>query len=127
MKWRLRPIRGNSKSRESYTKEELIARVRRLLVRIEKLEAEVVKVRTNSSNSSKPPSSDIVNVYFRFITTPGVEPTNDLAEQAIRFVVIDRRITQGTPKSDCLKVRPFYAAFRRRRAAALRLRAMRYA
>jgi transposase len=34
--------------------------------------------------------------YFRFITTPGVEPTNNLAEQAIRFVVIDRHITQGT-------------------------------
>jgi transposase len=34
--------------------------------------------------------------YFRFITTPGVAPTNNLAEQAIRFVVIDRLITQGT-------------------------------
>jgi transposase len=34
--------------------------------------------------------------YFRFVTTPGVEPTNSLAEQAIRFVVIDRHITQGT-------------------------------
>jgi transposase len=34
--------------------------------------------------------------YFTFVTTPGVEPTNNLAEQAIRFVVIDRRITQGT-------------------------------
>lgn len=34
--------------------------------------------------------------YFEFITTPGIEPTNNLAEQAIRFVVIDRRITQGT-------------------------------
>jgi transposase len=34
--------------------------------------------------------------YFQFITTPGVEPTNNLAEQAIRFVVIDRLITQGT-------------------------------
>jgi transposase len=34
--------------------------------------------------------------YFRFITTPGIEPTNNLAEQAIRFVVIDRHITQGT-------------------------------
>jgi transposase len=34
--------------------------------------------------------------YFRFITTPGVEPTNNVAEQAIRFVVIDRRVTQGT-------------------------------
>jgi transposase len=34
--------------------------------------------------------------YIRFITTPGVEPTNNLAEQAIRFVVIDRRVTQGS-------------------------------
>jgi len=34
--------------------------------------------------------------YFTFITTPGLEPTNNLAEQAIRFVVIDRHITQGT-------------------------------
>ena len=34
--------------------------------------------------------------YFRFITTPGLEPTNNLAEQAIRFVVLDRLVTQGT-------------------------------
>jgi transposase len=34
--------------------------------------------------------------YFTFVTTPGVEATNNLAEQAIRFVVIDRHITQGT-------------------------------
>lgn len=34
--------------------------------------------------------------YFEFITTPGIEPTNNLAEQALRCVVIDRRLTQGT-------------------------------
>jgi transposase len=34
--------------------------------------------------------------FFTFITTPGVEPTNNLAEQAIRFVAIHRRMTQGT-------------------------------
>jgi hypothetical protein len=34
--------------------------------------------------------------YFTFITTPQLDPTNNLAEQAIRFVVIDRHITQGT-------------------------------
>lgn len=34
--------------------------------------------------------------YTRFITTPGIEPTNNLAEQAIRFVVLDRMVTQGT-------------------------------
>ena len=33
---------------------------------------------------------------IRFVTTPGLEPTNNLAEQAIRFVVIDRLVTQGT-------------------------------
>lgn len=34
--------------------------------------------------------------YFTFITEPGVAPTNNSAEQAIRHVVIDRRVTQGT-------------------------------
>lgn len=37
--------------------------------------------------------------YFQFITTPGIAPTNNLAEQAVRFVVIDRHITQGTRSS----------------------------
>jgi transposase len=36
------------------------------------------------------------HAYFTFVTTPGMEPTNNVAEQAIRFVVIDRLITQGT-------------------------------
>jgi len=53
-----------------------------------------------------PPAPEVQNMadrfrlhgdaYFRFITTPGVEPTNNLAEQAIRFVAIDRHVTQGT-------------------------------
>jgi hypothetical protein len=34
--------------------------------------------------------------YFRFLDTDGVEPTNNAMEQRFRFVVIDRRITQGT-------------------------------
>jgi transposase len=34
--------------------------------------------------------------YFLFLDREGVSPTNNLSEQAIRFVVIDRRITQGT-------------------------------
>jgi transposase len=37
-----------------------------------------------------------IESYFRFITEPDVEPTNNLAEQAIRFVAIHRRLTQGT-------------------------------
>jgi len=34
--------------------------------------------------------------YFLFLDVPGVEPTNNATERNIRFVVIDRRITQGT-------------------------------
>lgn len=34
--------------------------------------------------------------YFTFITAPGIDPTNNVAEQAIRFIVIDRHVTQGT-------------------------------
>lgn len=34
--------------------------------------------------------------YFTFLALPGVEPTNNAMEQRMRFVAIDRRITQGT-------------------------------
>jgi len=34
--------------------------------------------------------------YFQFITTPEIDPTNNSVEQAMRFVVIDRHVTQGT-------------------------------
>ena len=34
--------------------------------------------------------------YFRFISDPRIDPTNNVAEQAIRFVAIHRRLTQGT-------------------------------
>jgi transposase len=36
------------------------------------------------------------DAYFEFIDSPVATPTNNLAEQSIRHVVIDRRITQGT-------------------------------
>ena len=34
--------------------------------------------------------------YFLFLEHPDVEPTNNATEQKIRFVVLDRRVTQGT-------------------------------
>jgi hypothetical protein len=34
--------------------------------------------------------------YFQFITHPAIDPTNNVVEQAMRFVVIDRHVTQGT-------------------------------
>jgi thiol-disulfide isomerase/thioredoxin len=36
------------------------------------------------------------NAYFQFITTPGIDPTNNIAEQALRFVVMYRHVSQGT-------------------------------
>lgn len=34
--------------------------------------------------------------YFLFLEVDGVEPTNNSTEQKIRFIVLDRRVTQGT-------------------------------
>ncbi len=36
------------------------------------------------------------SAYFQFITTPGIDPTNNIAEQALRFVVMYRHVSQGT-------------------------------
>ena len=64
--------------------------------------AEVIRVATTRVPTGKHAQNlakrfrDHGDAYFQFISTPGIEPTNNLAEQAIRFVVIDRRITQGT-------------------------------
>jgi len=53
-----------------------------------------------------PPRSEARNVaerfrrhgasYFRFITTPGLEPTNKSPRRPIRFVVQDRHVAQGS-------------------------------
>lgn len=36
------------------------------------------------------------DAYFTFLDTPGIEPTNNGSERQIRFLAIDRKITQGT-------------------------------
>jgi transposase len=62
--------------------------------------------------------------YIRFITTPGVAPTNNPAEQAIRFVVLDRKVTQGTRSADgrrwCERIWTAFATCARRGASAFR-------
>ena len=82
--------------RRDTLREESFAR------KLEAARAEVVRVATTRVPQGKH-AQNLANrfhkhgeAYFQFITTPGIEPTNNLAEQAIRFVVIDRRITQGT-------------------------------
>jgi len=69
--------------------------------KLEKAREQIVK-----TAKAAPPRSEAENLakrfrehgdaYFEFITTPGVDPTNNIAERAIRFVVIDRKVTQGT-------------------------------
>ena len=83
-----------------HRREELTAQ--QFQSQLEAARAEVLRCGTHHVPATNPCRNlakrflDHGESYFRFITTPGVEPTNNLAEQAIRFVVIDRRITQGT-------------------------------
>jgi len=51
---------------------------------------------TEAINIKKRFVDGVDKCYFLFLEQEGVNPTNNLSEQAIRFVVIDRRITQGT-------------------------------
>jgi transposase len=83
-----------------HRREELSAAV--FQVQLEAARAEVMRRGTQNVPETRP-SRNLAKrfethgeSYFRFVTEPGVEPTNNLAEQAIRFVVIDRLITQGT-------------------------------
>jgi transposase len=70
--------------------------------RMEAARVEVIRVATQDVPASRAAANLAARMekfgesYFRFITMPDLEPTNNAAEQAIRFVVIDRHITQGT-------------------------------
>jgi len=66
-------------------------RIRRAFLRAVRRPPDRREARTLADRFRKHGSS-----YFTFLTSPGVEPTNNLTEQSIRHVVIDRRITQGT-------------------------------
>src|SRR5512135_3612868 len=83
-----------------HRREELPASV--LGSQLEAARAEVLRCGTQDVPETKPSRNLAKRLethgesYFRFLTTPGMEPTNNLAEQAIRFVVLDRLVTQGT-------------------------------
>lgn len=68
---------------------------------IAKVRAEVLAVakrapmRTEAQNIAKR-FRDHGDAYFTFLDTPGIEPTNNGPERQIRFLAIDRKITQGT-------------------------------
>jgi transposase len=51
--------------------------------------------RTEAQNMAKR-FRDHGDAYFTFLDTPDIEPTNNGPERQIRFLAIDRKITQGT-------------------------------
>jgi transposase len=68
---------------------------------ITKMRGEVLAVarrapmRTEAQNMAKR-FRDHGDAYFTFLDAPGIEPTNNGPERQIRFLAIDRKITQGT-------------------------------
>jgi transposase len=92
----LRQLFGVIHRREIYASEasfrQVLATVRNNLVADAILNMPDTREAGNLANRF----TEHMDSYFRFITTPNVEPTNNLAEQAIRFVAIHRRMTQGT-------------------------------
>ncbi len=70
----------------------MLEKQKRKIIRFAKYKAPMAKEAQNMANRFRKHG----NAYFQFITTPGIEPTNNIAEQAIRFIVIYRRVSQGT-------------------------------
>jgi transposase len=91
----LRGLFGVIHRREGWTEREFRTRLEAARDEVLRRGTQDVPTTRASGNLAKRLESH-GDSYFRFITTPGLEPTNNLAEQAIRFVVIDRLITQGT-------------------------------
>ena len=72
--------------------DRTLAKARRALI----ANARRAPPRSEAQNIAARFRGKAADAYFEFVASPGVEPTNNLAEQAIRFIVIDRKITQGT-------------------------------
>jgi transposase len=91
----LRSLFGVIHRREQLTAEQFLSEIEAARAEVQRCAMNDVPATKHCGNLAKRFETHGES-YFRFITTPGVEPTNNLAEQAIRFVVIDRLITQGT-------------------------------
>ena len=75
------------------SKEEIIdAALRNVPSQLDKNGKETKREANNMANRFR----NHGEAYFEFITNPDIDPTNNVAEQAIRFIVIDRHVTQGT-------------------------------
>jgi transposase len=92
----LRKLFGTIHRREEYASDttfrQALTRARNALLWDATLEAPATKEADNLAERFFQHSES----YFRFISEPEIEPTNNLAEQVLRFVAIHRRLTQGT-------------------------------
>lgn len=91
----LRELFHTIHSRDQISPEKFILKLEENKAAILKAGTGYVPLRSECQNMAKRLKEN-GTAYFTFITTPQIDPTNNCAEQAIRFVVIYRKVTQGT-------------------------------
>ncbi len=72
--------------------QSAIQRARKRILRVARTAVPLTKEAMNIAKRFKRHGK----AYFQFITTPGLDPTNNTAERALRFIVKYRHISQGT-------------------------------
>jgi transposase len=91
----LRELFHTIHAQESMSAEKFTAELQERKAAVLKAGLGYVPLRNEAQNMAKR-FRENGQSYFTFITTPLVDPTNNCAEQAIRFVVIYRKVSQGT-------------------------------
>ena len=91
----LRDLFHTIHQRDHMTPENFAIQLERRKLAVLKAGLGYVPARTEAENMAKR-FREHGHDYFTFITTPSIDPTNNCAEQAIRFVVIYRKVSQGT-------------------------------
>lgn len=91
----LRELFHTIHERDSMSPEQFTAKLEKMKAAILKAGTGYVPMRSEAQNMAKRMRKN-GQAYFTFITTPLIDPTNNCAEQAIRFVVIYRKVSQGT-------------------------------
>jgi len=91
----LRELFHTIHARDSMLPEQFTAKLEEMKAAVLKAGTGYVPRRREAENMAKRLRENGES-YFTFITTPLIDPTNNCAEQAIRFVVIYRKVSQGT-------------------------------
>jgi transposase len=91
----LRDLFHTIHSRDIMSPEQFYLRLEECKRAVLKAGTAYVPLRSEAMNMAKRLRSN-GHSYFTFITSPNTDPTNNCAEQAIRFVVIYRKVSQGT-------------------------------